>query len=137
MEDLSKYRQYHESAKHWAVRLEFLKKNFENFENDINRLLCLSICYVNMLFLGSRYPIETLNEIRELSSCLRPLDEIYQESENQLKKSRKRKFEETVEDDEKYETYEKYIIPDKKRLLLKSPLDRVNSEKIAISEICP
>ena len=122
MEDLSKYRQYHESAKHWAVRLEFLKKNFENFENDINRLLCLSICYVNMLFLGSRYPIETLNEIRELSSSLRPLDEIYQESENQLKKSRKRKFEEIVGDGEKYE---RYIITDKKRLLLKSPLGRI------------
>ena len=37
MKDLSKYRQYHESEKHWSVRLEFLKKNFEKFENDINR----------------------------------------------------------------------------------------------------
>ena len=56
------------------------------------------------------------------------MDEIYQESENQLKKSRKRKFDEIVGDGEKYEkheTYEKYIIPDKKRLLLKSPLGRI------------
>ena len=118
MKDLSKYRQYHESEKHWSVRLEFLKKNFEKFENDINRLLCLSLCYVNMLFLGSRYPIETLDEIRELSTSLRPLDEIFQESENQLKKSRKRKFDEIVGD------RERYIIPDAKRLLLKSPLGR-------------
>lgn len=124
MNDLSIYRQYHESAKHWSVRLEFLKQNFENFENDINRLLCLSICYVNMLFLGSRYPIETLDEIRELSTSLRPLDEIFQESENQLKKSRKRKFDEMVGD------REKYIIPDKKRLLLKSPLEFIKSKTI-------
>ena len=124
MKDLSKYRQYNESAKHWSVRLEFLKKNFEKFENDINRLLCLSLCYVNMLFLGSRYPIQTLDEIRELSTSLRPLDEIFQESENQLKKSRKRKFDEIVGD------REKYIIPDAKRLLLKSPLEFIKSKTI-------
>ena len=124
MKDLSKYRQYHESAKHWSVRLEFLKQNFEKFENDINRLLCLSLCYVNMLFLGSRYPIETQDEIRELSTSLRPLDEIFQESENQLKKSRKRKFDEMVGD------RERYIIPDKKRLLLKSPLEFIKSKTI-------
>ena len=124
MEDLSKYRQYHESAKHWAVRLEFLKQNFESFENDVNRLLCLSLCYVNMLFLGARYPIETLDEIRELSTSLRPLDETFQESENQMKKARKRKFDEIVDD------REKYIIPDKKRLLLKSPLEFIKSKTL-------
>lgn len=66
--DLEKYRKIHESDSHWALRKNFMKTHWNNFNED--EILCLAQVFINMEFLGCRYPAETMQRVAELAKSL-------------------------------------------------------------------
>ncbi|CAG4964021.1 unnamed protein product [Colias eurytheme] len=63
--DVEKYREEHESEEHWQLRKAFIERWKENYSEE--RLICLAQVFVNIEFMGCRYPIETMQEVAALS----------------------------------------------------------------------
>ena len=62
--NVEKFRCSYESNAEWRLRERFLKAHFDKFEVD--RLLCLSHCYVNVRQMGCTYPQEVMKQLKEL-----------------------------------------------------------------------
>ncbi|KAH8306416.1 hypothetical protein KR018_010786 [Drosophila ironensis] len=63
--DVDSYRTEYESEEHWELRRDFMLAHKERFEEE--RLVCLAQTFVNMEFLGCKYPAETMHLVAELS----------------------------------------------------------------------
>ena len=58
-EEVNHLRKYEESERHWYCRKSFLLKNWDDFNDDNRHMLeCWSICWANLHFLGTNYPIQ-------------------------------------------------------------------------------
>ncbi|XP_041755141.1 CDKN2A-interacting protein isoform X1 [Coregonus clupeaformis] len=65
----------HETNKQWHARREFFLRNMETFPTvqpgfpspSLDRLLSLSICWANHVFLGCRYPQPVMDKIEEMA----------------------------------------------------------------------
>ncbi|XP_036819810.1 protein CDKN2AIP homolog A [Oncorhynchus mykiss] len=65
----------HETNKQWHARREFFLRNMETFPTvqpgfpspSLDRLLSLSICWANHIFLGCRYPQPVMDRIKEMA----------------------------------------------------------------------
>ncbi|VDK49321.1 unnamed protein product [Dibothriocephalus latus] len=66
-------RRPHENPTEWRVRKAFLEKNAGKL--DVDRLECLSQCFVNCELYGCGYPDKVMNEIKDLGSDI--IDNIY------------------------------------------------------------
>ncbi|XP_010876000.1 CDKN2A-interacting protein [Esox lucius] len=63
-----------ETNKQWHARREFILRNMEKFPTiqqgfpspGLDRLLSLSMCWANHIFLGCRYPQPVMNKIKEM-----------------------------------------------------------------------
>lgn len=62
--NVEKFRCSYESNAEWRLRERFLKAHFDKLEVD--RLLCLSHCYVNVRQMGCTYPQEVMKQLKEL-----------------------------------------------------------------------
>ncbi|XP_016979299.1 uncharacterized protein LOC108044709 [Drosophila rhopaloa] len=63
--DVDSYRTEYESEEHWDLRRSFMLAHKERFEED--RLVCLAQTFVNMEFMGCKYPSETMHLVAEMS----------------------------------------------------------------------
>ncbi|KAH8363422.1 hypothetical protein KR084_010025, partial [Drosophila pseudotakahashii] len=63
--EVDSYRTEYESEEHWDLRRSFMVAHKERFEED--RLVCLAQTFVNMEFMGCKYPSETMRLVAELS----------------------------------------------------------------------
>ncbi|EFX86603.1 hypothetical protein DAPPUDRAFT_222018 [Daphnia pulex] len=63
--DISSYRNKYEPDEQWEMRRKFMEANKHNLPED--RVVCLAQVLVNMEFLGTKYPIETMRTVNELS----------------------------------------------------------------------
>ncbi|KAM9311020.1 CDKN2AIP N-terminal-like protein [Gastrophryne carolinensis] len=62
--DVQQYKSYCESDKQWRAREEFLMKNLDDFEEEeIDKLLALSMVWANHVFMGCRYSDELLGRV--------------------------------------------------------------------------
>ncbi|TRY97933.1 hypothetical protein DNTS_000275 [Danionella cerebrum] len=58
------FRQHFESDKHWSARRQFILKHLEEYEeHGLNKLLALSMVWVNHVFLGCRYGSQLLEKV--------------------------------------------------------------------------
>jgi len=63
--DVDSYRTEYESEEHWDLRRSFMLAHKEKFEED--RLVCLAQTFINMEFMGCKYPSETMRLVAEMS----------------------------------------------------------------------
>ncbi|XP_020818379.1 uncharacterized protein LOC110191774 [Drosophila serrata] len=63
--DVDSYRTEYESEEHWDLRRSFMLAHKDNFDED--RLVCLAQTFVNMEFMGCKYPSETMHQVAEMS----------------------------------------------------------------------
>lgn len=63
--DVEQYKSEHETDEHWELRKKFLLAHKDKFPED--ELLCLAQVFINVEFLGCRYPNETMQVIAELA----------------------------------------------------------------------
>jgi len=63
--DVDTYKTDHESEEHWELRKKFMETYKDKFEED--ELVCLAQVFVNVEFLGCKYPDETMKLVGELS----------------------------------------------------------------------
>ncbi|KAH8347017.1 hypothetical protein KR059_004106, partial [Drosophila kikkawai] len=63
--DVDSYRTEYESEEHWDLRRSFMLAHKDNFDEE--RLVCLAQTFVNMEFLGCKYPSETMHQVAEMS----------------------------------------------------------------------
>ncbi|XP_068155332.1 CDKN2A-interacting protein isoform X2 [Drosophila tropicalis] len=63
--DVDDYRTEYESDEHWELRRSFMEAYKSRF--DEQQLVCLAQTFVNMEFLGCKYPSETMHLVAELS----------------------------------------------------------------------
>ncbi|EDW80900.2 uncharacterized protein Dwil_GK11774 [Drosophila willistoni] len=63
--DVDDYRTEYESDEHWELRRSFMEAYKNRF--DEQQLVCLAQTFVNMEFLGCKYPSETMHLVAELS----------------------------------------------------------------------
>ncbi|KAH8381782.1 hypothetical protein KR009_000177, partial [Drosophila setifemur] len=82
--DVDSYRTDYESEEHWELRRSFMLAHKDNFEED--RLVCLAQTFVNMEFLGCKYPSDTMHTVAEMSK------EIAEEFRRQRAQRLKRTF---------------------------------------------
>nr|XP_057943968.1 CDKN2AIP N-terminal-like protein [Doryrhamphus excisus] len=61
------YRGYWESDKHWEPRREFILRNMDQYEAQLNQLLSLSMVWANNVFLGCRYSTELLEKVKGMA----------------------------------------------------------------------
>uniref|UniRef100_A0A0L8HDB8 XRN2-binding (XTBD) domain-containing protein n=1 Tax=Octopus bimaculoides TaxID=37653 RepID=A0A0L8HDB8_OCTBM len=66
---ISKYRNAFESSTEWGLRRKFLKVHHDKFDED--RLVCLSMCYVNIEVYGCTYPAPVMKCIQRLKAELK------------------------------------------------------------------
>ncbi|XP_017055233.1 uncharacterized protein LOC108097468 [Drosophila ficusphila] len=63
--DVDSYRTEYESEEHWDLRRSFMLAHKDRFEED--RLVCLAQTFVNMEFMGCKYPSATMLLVAEMS----------------------------------------------------------------------
>lgn len=63
--DVDNYRTEYESEEHWQLRRDFMMAHKDRFDEE--RLVCLAQTFINMEFLGCKYPSETMLLVAELS----------------------------------------------------------------------
>ncbi|TDG51376.1 hypothetical protein AWZ03_002171 [Drosophila navojoa] len=63
--DVDSYRTEYESEEHWQLRRDFMMAHKDRFDEE--RLVCLAQTFINMEFLGCKYPSETMLLVAELS----------------------------------------------------------------------
>ena len=68
VDELEKFRDPWESATHWYARKQFISHNWEKYSSDVDRLSCLSTAWANVHFMGNRYPVNVMKEIRHMES---------------------------------------------------------------------
>ncbi|KAH3779398.1 hypothetical protein DPMN_157200 [Dreissena polymorpha] len=64
MFDVESFRNPNESNTEWKMRRKFLLAHHETL--DVDRLVCLANCYVNVEVYGCTYPVETMRELKAL-----------------------------------------------------------------------
>lgn len=62
--DVESFRNPYESNTEWRMRREFLMAYHDKL--DLDRLVCLSNCYVNVEIYGCSYPTQTMIQLQEL-----------------------------------------------------------------------
>lgn len=63
--DVEQYKVASESEQQWKLRRDFLEKWKAEIPED--RLVCLARVFINVEFLGCRYPLPVMKQIAELS----------------------------------------------------------------------
>ncbi|XP_026136339.1 NF-kappa-B-repressing factor-like isoform X1 [Carassius auratus] len=62
--NIDDYRQQYESDKQWSVRRQFIVKHIEEYEgNALDKLLALSMAWVNHVFMGCRYGSQLMHKV--------------------------------------------------------------------------
>ena len=59
--EIEKFRGKFENPVEWKMRREFITTYFDSY--DIERLICLSHCYINIVFYGNAYPLDIMKEV--------------------------------------------------------------------------
>ncbi|XP_017141257.1 NF-kappa-B-repressing factor isoform X1 [Drosophila miranda] len=77
------YRTEYESEEHWELRRSFMVAHKDRFEKD--RMVCLAQTFVNMEFLGCKYPSETMHLVAELSKDI--AEEFRRKRDQRLKRT--------------------------------------------------
>lgn len=62
--NVAKYRHQHESSAEWNIRRKFFEKHSQKFPED--RLICLSMCHLNVEVYGCTYPPKVMRCLKEL-----------------------------------------------------------------------
>ncbi|KTF84825.1 hypothetical protein cypCar_00006803 [Cyprinus carpio] len=66
--NIDDYRQQYESDKQWSARRQFIVKHIEEYEgNALDKLLALSMVWVNHVFLGCRYGSQLMHKVLEMA----------------------------------------------------------------------
>ncbi|XP_055034768.2 NF-kappa-B-repressing factor isoform X1 [Misgurnus anguillicaudatus] len=66
--DINQYRQRFESEKQWSARRQFILKHISEYEgNAVDKLLALSMVWVNHVFMGCRYGRELMERVLEMA----------------------------------------------------------------------
>ncbi|CAG9134235.1 unnamed protein product [Plutella xylostella] len=65
IQDVDKFREEYESDEQWQLRKAFIER--WSGEHPEDRLLCLARVFVNMEFMGCRYPPEVMKEVAAMS----------------------------------------------------------------------
>ncbi|XP_033163741.1 NF-kappa-B-repressing factor [Drosophila mauritiana] len=81
--DVDSYKTEYESDEHWDLRRSFMLAHKDRFEED--RLVCLAQTFVNMEFMGCKYPSATMLLVAELSKEIAA--EFRQKREQRLKRT--------------------------------------------------
>lgn len=79
--DVESLRDEHESDSEWRMRREFLQANHRALPLD--RLICLSRCFISIEVYGCTYPDEVMRQVQELSAGVQPA--IMQEQRERMK----------------------------------------------------
>ncbi|XP_071155669.1 uncharacterized protein [Mytilus edulis] len=66
--DVERFRSPFESNTEWKIRKKFLVEHINKFDED--RLICLSLCYVNVRQMGCKYPTMVMKQLNELAKDL-------------------------------------------------------------------
>ena len=61
--DISRLRDEFESNTEWRLRRQFLERNIDDL--PLERLVCLSRCFINMSVYGCSYPTPVMVEVQE------------------------------------------------------------------------
>lgn len=64
--DVDNYRDDHESEEQWSLRKAFMERWKNMYPED--RLVCLARVFINIEFMGCRYPNEVMLEVSRLSN---------------------------------------------------------------------
>lgn len=64
------FRDEHESNSEWRMRKEFLASNYQAV--PLNRLICLSRCFISIEVYGCTYPPEVMAQVQQLSENVNP-----------------------------------------------------------------
>lgn len=62
--NFTKYRHQHESNAEWNIRRKFFEKHSQKFPED--RLICLSMCHLNVEVYGCTYPPKVMRRLKDL-----------------------------------------------------------------------
>lgn len=81
-------RDEYESNTEWNLRKKFLENNIDDL--PMERLVCLSRCFVNMTMYGCSYPQAVMIEVHERSKGL--ADQVEQEKKVKAKQNYKNAF---------------------------------------------
>ncbi|KAL8613259.1 hypothetical protein ACOMHN_001583 [Nucella lapillus] len=68
--NVENFRDEHESNSEWRMRKEFLATNFRAVPLD--RLICLSRCFISIEVYGCTYPSEVMDEVQHFSENVSP-----------------------------------------------------------------
>lgn len=63
--DVDDYRTEYESEEHWELRRDFMLEHKHRFDEE--RLVCLAQTFINMEFMGCKYPKETMLLVADMS----------------------------------------------------------------------
>lgn len=63
--DVEDYRTEYESEEHWELRRDFMLAHKDRFDEE--RLVCLAQTFINMEFMGCKYPKDTMLLVAEMS----------------------------------------------------------------------
>ncbi|KAG8579193.1 hypothetical protein GDO81_010745 [Engystomops pustulosus] len=68
-EFVQQFQNFCESGKQWQSRQQFLLNNLEHYrgENDMDKLLALSMVWANHVFMGCRYSEELLKKVQDMA----------------------------------------------------------------------
>lgn len=81
--DVDDYRTEYESEEHWQLRRDFMMAHKDRFDEE--RLVCLAQTFINMEFMGCKYPSETMLLVAELSKEI--AEEFRQKRAQRLKRT--------------------------------------------------
>lgn len=81
--DIDSYRTAYEPEEHWELRREFMARHQHWIPED--ELVCLAQVFVNVELLHCRYPLETMERLRELSKGV--ADEYRNSRKNKLQRT--------------------------------------------------
>ena len=88
-DDIERFRHKHESNAEWRLRRRNLLAHRETFAHNLNRLLCLANCFINVECYGCRYPNQVMIQFNRLSA---PLTDVLQHHRNSLRGQTNIKF---------------------------------------------
>jgi len=83
-DEIEKFRDPWESATHWHARKMFITENWSKYSDNVDRLTCLSTAWANVHFMGNRYPVKTMKEIRLMEKDLSDANNMVTLAEKQL-----------------------------------------------------
>lgn len=86
--DIDSLRDEFESNTEWKLRRKFLESNADSL--NIDRLVCLSRCFVNIAVYGCSYPQAVMREVQERSGGI--LEELETERKIEAKQSFSQSF---------------------------------------------